>query len=69
MPQLPLESWATSVADTPQCDEYLKATTQIPMNIITSDDVIGILPNHPRSAQFTVIGYQDGSFSCIGVVC
>jgi acetyltransferase-like isoleucine patch superfamily enzyme len=36
---------------------------------VTSDDSIGILPNHPLSKQFVVIGYRDGAFSTIPNNC
>ncbi|CAH2900162.1 MAG: Acetyltransferase (isoleucine patch superfamily)-like [uncultured Paraburkholderia sp.] len=39
------------------------------MNVVTSDDSIGILPNHPLSKQFVVIGYRDGAFSTIPNNC
>jgi virginiamycin A acetyltransferase len=35
------------------------------MNVTTSDDCIGILPNHPLSKQFIVMGYRDGMYSII----
>ncbi|WP_144143730.1 acetyltransferase [Paraburkholderia sp. BCC1884] len=35
------------------------------MNVVTSDDSIGVLPLHPLSKQFIVIGYKDGAFSTI----
>ncbi len=35
------------------------------MNVNTSDDCIGILPNHPLSRQFIVMGYRDGTYSAI----
>lgn len=35
------------------------------MNVVTSDDSIGVLPSHPLSKQFIVIGYKDGAFSTI----
>ncbi|WP_345812254.1 acetyltransferase [Paraburkholderia sp. PREW-6R] len=35
------------------------------MNVVTSDDSIGVLHNHPMSKQFVVIGYKDGAFSTI----
>lgn len=35
------------------------------MNVTTSDDFIGVLPNHPMSKQFVVLGYRDGAFSTI----
>jgi virginiamycin A acetyltransferase len=35
------------------------------MNVVTSDDSIGIVPSHPLSKHFVVIGYKDGAFSSI----
>lgn len=35
------------------------------MNVTTSDDFIGVLPNHPMSKQFVVLGYRDGAYSTI----
>ncbi|KWN63577.1 acetyltransferase [Burkholderia ubonensis] len=35
------------------------------MNIITSDDCIGILSDHELSKSYTVYGYPDGAFSLI----
>jgi len=35
------------------------------MNVVTSDDSIGVLPNHPMAKQFIVIGYKDGACSVI----
>ena len=35
------------------------------MNVVTSDDSIGVLPNHLLSKYFIVIGYKDGAFSAI----
>lgn len=35
------------------------------MNVVTSDDSIGVLPNHPLSKDFIVIGYRDGAYSAI----
>jgi virginiamycin A acetyltransferase len=34
------------------------------MNLVTSNDSIGVLPNHPWAKQFIVVGYRDGAFSC-----
>ncbi|WP_433694254.1 acetyltransferase [Paraburkholderia phenoliruptrix] len=39
------------------------------MNVVTSDDSVGILPNHPFSNHFVVIGYRDGAFSTIPKNC
>ncbi|WGS52255.1 acetyltransferase [Paraburkholderia sp. D15] len=35
------------------------------MNVTTSDDFIGVLPNHRLSKLFIVLGYRDGTFSAI----
>ncbi|MFM0034026.1 acetyltransferase [Paraburkholderia strydomiana] len=35
------------------------------MNVVTSDDSIGVLPAHPLSKHFIVIGYKDGAYSTI----
>jgi virginiamycin A acetyltransferase len=35
------------------------------MNVTTSDDCTGILPNHPMSRHFIVFGYRDGAHSMI----
>ena len=35
------------------------------MNIVISDDCIGVLENHPRAKHFIVLGYKDGAFSVI----
>ncbi len=35
------------------------------MNVTTSDDCTGILPNHPMSKHFIVFGYRDGAYSTI----
>lgn len=35
------------------------------MNIVSSDDCIGVLTAHPFSTHFTVIGYKDGGYSVI----
>src|SRR5277367_1382251 len=33
------------------------------MNIVTDPDVTGLVPDHPWSGQFQVIGYREGGFS------
>ncbi|KVW85526.1 MULTISPECIES: acetyltransferase [Burkholderia] len=35
------------------------------MNVTTSDDCIGVLPDHPWAKHFIVLGYRDGAFSAI----
>jgi acetyltransferase-like isoleucine patch superfamily enzyme len=35
------------------------------MQVVTEDDYIGAVSDHPLSAQFDVLGYADGSSSCI----
>jgi len=35
------------------------------MQLVTEDDYIGVLADHPLSAQFDVLGYSDGSSSSI----
>lgn len=35
------------------------------MDIIMSDDCVGVLPDHGLSKQYTVYGYQDGAISFI----
>jgi virginiamycin A acetyltransferase len=35
------------------------------MNLTTSEDCIGVLPDHPWSKAFIVIGYRDGAISTI----
>lgn len=35
------------------------------MNVVTTADSIGVLPDHPLSAHFIVIGYRDGALSSI----
>ncbi|MCI0148512.1 acetyltransferase [Paraburkholderia sediminicola] len=35
------------------------------MNVTTSDDFIGVQPQHPFSKAFIVLGYRDGSISTI----
>ncbi|MBT2791588.1 acetyltransferase [Paraburkholderia strydomiana] len=35
------------------------------MNVVTSDDSVGVVPTHPLSKHFIVIGYRDGAYSTI----
>ncbi|MBE2971066.1 acetyltransferase [Burkholderia cepacia] len=35
------------------------------MNVTTSDDCIGVLPDHPWAKHFIVLGYRDGALSTI----
>src|SRR5689334_21323816 len=35
------------------------------MHLITEPDVTGLVPEHPWASQFQVIGYKDGSYSCL----
>ncbi len=39
------------------------------MNVVTSDDAIGVLPDHPWARQFIVIGYKDGASTFIPKNC
>ncbi|WP_277182693.1 acetyltransferase [Caballeronia sp. BR00000012568055] len=35
------------------------------MNVTTTDDCTGVMPDHPFAKQFIVLGYRDGAFSSI----
>jgi acetyltransferase-like isoleucine patch superfamily enzyme len=45
--------------------EGITINDKIYMNVVTSDDYIGVLGSHPWAEHFVVLGYKDGASSMI----